>query len=93
MHKYNGPECGRAREVTMEPIRPRAGSQEDIVLRHIRDRKITPLEAFERYRITDLAGRIKRLEEKGYQISHKRVARTDEKGRELTHWTEYRLIS
>lgn len=73
--------------------RPRDGSQEAIVLEHIRDRVITPIEAFEKYKITDPAGRIKRLEEKGYRISHKRAARTDENGREITHWTEYRLIS
>lgn len=73
--------------------KPRDGSQEAIVLEHIRNSVITPIEAFERYKITDLAGRIKRLEEKGYRISHKRAARTDERGREVTHWTEYRLIS
>ncbi len=74
------------------PIKPREGSQEDIVLQHIRNRKITPLEAFEKYKITDLAGRIKRLEEKGWPISHTRARRMDKKGREESHWTEYRLI-
>ena len=77
----------------MEPIRPREGSQEDIVLRHIRERSITPMQAFEEYKITDLAGRIKRLEEKGWRISHTRTGTYDEKGRELSHWTEYRLIA
>lgn len=72
--------------------RPRDGSQEAIVLEHIKSRVITPMQAFREYNITDLAGRIKRLEEKGYRISRKRAVKTDERGREITHWTEYRLI-
>lgn len=74
-------------------VKPKDGTQEAIVLQHIRHRAITPIEAFEEYRITDLAGRIKRLEEKGWRISRTRKSRTDEHGKELTHWTEYRLIA
>jgi len=77
----------------MTPIRPREGSQEDIILKHIRRKSISPMEAFREYNITDLAGRIKRLEEKGWKISHTRTGTYDEKGREKSHWTEYRIIA
>lgn len=74
-----------------EPIMPKEGTQEYRVLQHIRKSFLSQYEAVIRYNITDLAGRIKRLKEKGWKIVTVRRARTDSEGREVKHWNEYRL--
>lgn len=74
-----------------KPIMPKKGTQEYSVLRHIQKNFLSQYEAVMRYDITDLAGRIKRLKEKGWKIITVRRARTDSEGREVKHWNEYRL--
>lgn len=74
-----------------EPIMPKKETQEYTVLQHIRKNFLSQYEAVMRYDITDLAGRIKRLKEKGWKIVTIRRARTDSEGREVKHWNEYRL--
>lgn len=73
------------------PIKPTPGTQEAIVLRHIKRKRLSPMQAFVEYEITDLAGRIHNLEKKGWKIAHNRVAKYDENGKEITHWTEYKI--
>ena len=59
---------------------------------HIIKAPLSAMDAFRLYNITDLAGRICRLKEKGWMISRKRCQKLDKRGKEITHWNEYRII-
>lgn len=63
--------------------------QTDIVLRHLRrNRTITPIVAFERYRITRLADVVLRLRRRGVNIATQMVQTGDGRSR----FARYRLV-
>lgn len=79
--------------MNMRAIMPPEGTQEHQVLEHIMKAPLSAMDAFRLYNITDLAGRICRLKEKGWMISRKRCQKLDKRGKEITHWNEYRIIT
>lgn len=57
---------------TKKDNRKKAVTQEDIVLRHLKRKSITSMEAFELYKITRLSAKIFNLRADGYNIITKR---------------------
>lgn len=68
-------------------------TQHQKIINHMNTHRcITMRDAFYRYGISQLATRIKELEEKGYLINHERVSQVDANG--VTHrFVEYSLMT
>lgn len=73
-----------------QPIMPKEDTQEWQVLMHIMKKPLSAMEAFDEYDITDLAGRICRLKEKGWIIKRTYCKRKNRKGKTRI-WKEYSL--
>ena len=67
-------------------------TQHQKIINHLNTHRcITMREAFSRYGISQLATRIKELEQKGYLINHDRVSQTDSDG-VVHNFVEYSLM-
>lgn len=68
-------------------------TQHQKIINHLNTHRcITMREAFSRYGISQLATRIKELEQKGYLINHDRVSRIDDDG-VVHNFVEYSLMT